>query len=777
MATSASRRTLLLGKRTRYEGRVRDGVRSGLGTLYVEEGSDESDEDDVGPSAGATSALRAVWRDDVPHGPGTFTEPDGGVIRGTWHNGILRGLVNEEHFDGNLRFIGWYADGERHGYGIEARHDGGCLIGPWVSGALHGQFCAYLYPCPVEGLALVGEWRRGVLHRARKASLHPSSLPQAAATLAMPCRLPEAACHPALAWLVRIVADKSQPLALARILRDWHALRHRRSPEYSHWPGGSLPGVGNGKAEAIRQEPYESFRVAGVSSAPANASLVRDDIHTDGAHREGLVSRRRLAPGEVVAFYGGVRVSAGDFVSAVESLSYDGCAVGVGPPRAAAALLAEAEWGVPTSDGSWVWLPPELRAAKRYCASLGHHAKAAGWRANCELAPFEHPILGTVCCLRVLPTATAEDGSAGIASGSELTLSFAHLAQLPLAVPRPGWLRTLLASHTEDGYYAHVCHTPAVTLHTARSAIVAHGRLRTVQHGPWRVLWFDGVEQGMTYHAPDGELVHTSVGFDYQRTMVAAAVALVAYRDGTTHGVGRRTLVVGLGAGSSAVALNDLCGATTPVEVVEIDQAVLVAAEVAHGVKLHRSDRLGSDEVRGGQPRRVSSKRRLHVIVADACAYVARLPAQSVGCAILDAYDGRGRVPAHLQAEPFFHHLAAAIAPGGIILANLWYGTEASQAAADDFVSRLVRVAALDAYALPVLGHEKNRIFLGIRRNWPAVPAQSTPPLCGSGCTGTEALRMQLRWAADAHAAVHSTEPAFVETMRNNAETLRPWTV
>ena len=37
------------------------------------------------------------------------------------------------------------------------------------------------------------------------------------------------------------------------------------------------------------------------------------------------------------------------------------------------------------------------------------------------------------------------------------------------------------------------------------------------------MLWFDKVEQGMTYHDLQGLLCAAVVGFDYQRTMVAAA--------------------------------------------------------------------------------------------------------------------------------------------------------------------------------------------------------------------------------------------------------------
>ena len=77
------RGTLRLGKRARFEGRLCHGDRSGVGTLYVDEGD------------GGTSALRTTWVEDMPHGPGSFIEPTGGRSSGVWHQGELAGTVRE----------------------------------------------------------------------------------------------------------------------------------------------------------------------------------------------------------------------------------------------------------------------------------------------------------------------------------------------------------------------------------------------------------------------------------------------------------------------------------------------------------------------------------------------------------------------------------------------------------------------------------------------------------------------------------------------------------
>ena len=84
------RGTLRLGKRSRFEGRMHHGCRRGMGTLYVDEASDDETEGD-----GVMSRLRVPWLDDAPHGRGVFTEPDGAELHGTWADGALEGLVLE----------------------------------------------------------------------------------------------------------------------------------------------------------------------------------------------------------------------------------------------------------------------------------------------------------------------------------------------------------------------------------------------------------------------------------------------------------------------------------------------------------------------------------------------------------------------------------------------------------------------------------------------------------------------------------------------------------
>ena len=109
--------------------------------------------------------------------------------------------------------------------------------------------------------------------------------------------------------------------------------------------------------------------------------------------------------------------------------------------------------------------------------------------------------------------------------------------------------------------------------------------------------------------------------------------------------------------------------------------------------------------------------------------------------------------------------LSAALAPDGLIIANLWHGTPAARSEADAFARTVVEASGTAAYALRVAGHEKNRILLAVRSS--------------DGPTGGKqqgAIQQALARAAAAHAA-RGTEPALVETMRSNAATLTAWHV
>ena len=341
----------------------------------------------------------------------------------------------------------------------------------------------------------------------------------------------------------------------------------------------------------------------------------------------------------------------------------------------------------------------------------------------------------------------------------------------------PRWYASHVAPRNEDGYYAQLRLGPPSVLFCYASS-VGHGAVEVRQHGPWRVLWFERVEQGMTYHAPDGTLVPEVVGFDYQRTMVAAAAALLtpAVRAGFQGGGrGPCAVLVGFGAGSCAAALRAWGGSVLRVAAVELDDAVLDAAERAHDAQIVRSPlRAGPDHpLRRNRTTKVGE---IEVTVADAGAYVRTAPAGSIEALLLDAYDSEGRVPAHLQAERFVSDAAAALSPGGVVVANLFDSSEVARAESKAFGRRL-RDAVGPVYALRVVGHEANMILVAIKRQ----TAPYRPLISVDDSASVDAVRRRLAAAADpdpdAQGAVtvgdRRLDAAVLACMRSNAETCR----
>ena len=348
----------------------------------------------------------------------------------------------------------------------------------------------------------------------------------------------------------------------------------------------------------------------------------------------------------------------------------------------------------------------------------------------------------------------------GVAVGDELSVDYASAPCGPLATAEvgelPRWYAPLLGARSEDGYYAHLRHSPPATLLSTRSDACG-SRLRVVAHGPWRVLWLDGVEQGMTYHPRDlaapraasSPVDASVVGFDYQRTMVAAATALL---DDGRH-VDRaestpRVLLVGLGAGSCAAALHAHARGAWRVEAVELCAAVAAAAARVHSVAFDVDGHVAASRQRGNSPIRVT--------IADAAVHMAALARGADGAAplrlvLLDAYDGRGRVPAHLQRAPFLRDLAASLAPGGAVLANLFHGRHT------EFARALRRALGGRVFSLRVKGHEQNIVLLATKG--PAKPSDEAT------------VRARLAHAAHASRG-GAVDGPMAATMESNAATV-----
>ena len=139
--------------------------------------------------------------------------------------------------------------------------------------------------------------------------------------------------------------------------------------------------------------------------------------------------------------------------------------------------------------------------------------------------------------------------------------------------------------------------------------------------------------------------------------------------------------------------------------------------------------------------------------------------------------------------------LGAALAPGGCVVANLWAGAvsgaesgaaEASEEArsARRFVRLLAAALGIESYGLRVVGHEKNRILLGLKPHAAATAPDTAPdtapsdrpvPARAAVEVPAEALRARLLRAAEVHAAGSAVDAAMLATMRANAATVEVW--
>ena len=146
------------------------------------------------------------------------------------------------------------------------------------------------------------------------------------------------------------------------------------------------------------------------------------------------------------------------------------------------------------------------------------------------------------------------------------------------------------------------------------------------------------------------------------------------------------------------------------VEIVEIDPVVVEAASEHHRVSTREAEHRGVSTRGGdaGTPR--SDAGSLDVVVGDAgefmasaAAAVTRGDAPPAAVIFLDAFDGEGRVPAHLSSPAFLDACAAATASGGVVVANVFNGAEGTpqRANAETYAGELTRrVGAVTSFAV-----------------------------------------------------------------------------
>jgi spermidine synthase len=302
-----------------------------------------------------------------------------------------------------------------------------------------------------------------------------------------------------------------------------------------------------------------------------------------------------------------------------------------------------------------------------------------------------------------------------------------------------------------------------------------NGTLLVAEHGPWRVMWLQhGVPiggkgradvteadffQGVTFHGTGlgstsnglftaGALVSGVVGFDYQRVLCAAALPFLHMMMRTEHPV---ACLVGLGSGCCAAALAGM-NRSFVAHALEIDEAIVRAAEYLHRVKLREVDGFHSRPATAGGG-------VVRVTVADAADALWTAEPGSLQCVVLDAYDGDGAVPPALQSARFVDGVARALAPGGAAVANVWRLEPAERRATDAFARRLAAKIGT-VYEIPVPEREGSLVLVAIKAG------SGDPP-------SLEALRLRLRAAATASDL--TLEPEMRACIKSSAKSMRKW--
>lgn len=352
------------------------------------------------------------------------------------------------------------------------------------------------------------------------------------------------------------------------------------------------------------------------------------------------------------------------------------------------------------------------------CAALS--APAARAHPRCFFSSPGVRAVGERAWSTRLPHVSVQSGASG-ASG--VSSRHAKRGGAAPAAASPRWwdvkarLETALRGdeRSEFGYLEH--DSEGETVFRARSK--HNGDVRVVEHGPWRSLRFNEVEQGLSYVrettnegsgcvAADLDVL----GYEYLRCMTAAAAATCALdkradwtatvgeeRERLGERLGAETLAgsspkrgntvvcVGLGSGAMPAFIANAFPELS-VDVVEIDDVVVDAAEKA----------LGLPGIRATAPN--ARLENLRVVIGDAAEFMAsaagavrRGETPAASAIFLDAFDGDGETPRHLTSAAFLRDCAERVAPGGVVVANCFNGVRGSKArhAAESFAVALAR--------------------------------------------------------------------------------------
>jgi len=666
---------------------------------------------------------------------------DGSSVRGCYEAGVLGGGVLEFAPGGALRYAGGYVDGAREGRGVAVLDDGGVFDAQWRGGLLHGRGL-YFYPTgpAPDATVLFGEWRDGEATALHSTGDGWQSEPQKG----VPGKGKAVTLGPGVA-----LQAAARARAAERSVRAGLPLEAALGPLPRKPPRARSLRLEAGDPLQEKAVIFHTYDGRCVEWSGAAASVAR--IGGGGNMFVGTYARRSILEGELIGF--------------LPCLGPDG---------------ALARSSVP----------------------------------NAAFEPVEHPLFGETLGLRALRD---------IAEGEEV------YSNLLFADPER-WEEGL-SHRSEEGFYCHMRGAPCDTLVRRSGGADCNGVVQVKQYGPWRALVFNSVEQGMTFHAREGEegydpfpngsdlsaacgelacldepiparprrepglltgaspensgdedfaeapppcgrALPTVIGFEYQLVLACAVAGALSEAPSTDQGrpLGRppqRVLNIGLGSGAVQAFLQSQHPSCRVLSV-EVDEHVMECVRLAHGFEVARVD--GKLDPRralaslGGSASAPPDPRVLACVHGDAKDVVNGYARYSnlFDCVVLDAYDGEGRVPAHLQEEDFLRQCGESLSPGGWVVANLFNGEEA-RGATSRFVAALE--AALGAGApsvvLPVHTQETN-VVLAARK-----PVLHGEAGAGRRCTPAQALAAGLARACDAaHRAAAATEPNYLRCLR-----------
>jgi len=639
-----------------YEGAFIDGARHGFGTLLLAE--DESDEDADDDSVDRQRARYAgSWSEDEPHGHGEQISSDGCVLKGTFHRGELVGDVVMTAEDGETkRYVGGLDEyGAYTGCGSEMSQwaGRGCLTAFRERGEL------------VPGIAL---WQEEI-----------------------------GDCIGVLAWT---------RASFGRRTRSW-------SGDLCCERGGVCVEM----SEDTRRDPRlfveqlnarTSLILAGGASFRGLLTDVKILLESRDAGElirslqvsrmqvedgSGIISARRLTPGQLVGYYSGRSIHVGGVhQNEAESLAQNAVMLYDG---------AGFDWDTVTSHDEETSVAAKcgVRLIKldKIDASVNLIRVENKEQTNCERVYVEmHPLLGESVCVHA---------SRVIETGETCMVSPDYFM---------GWC---LEPKSEAGYYVSMWSYPVETILDVQNDIHELGRVRVLKHGCWRALYLGKVEQGLTYIDSSGCPDPRVLGFQYIRVMVRAAIeALCASVSSDTSRLS--VLAVGLGTGAIPMFLANHTfrdGLRCDVTCVERSQAVIDACAFL-GVRMVQDGR----HEREKRPHNVKYLHAFRVIRADGLKYLLKECGhfRTHDVILLDAYDGEGRVPPHMRSFRFVEAVKKSLAKRGSVICNCWNDRSGTAAAIElEKFSEMLHRHVGRVKRLTVEGQENNIVLVGKKRS------------------------------------------------------------